>query len=182
MPLAETAQLLGNIGEFVAAIAVVATLVYLAIEVRQHSQSTRAATYSEVTRGWTNYLQELSLEDLEILITLSTNHSELSHPQFLRAYYLNRVIFRRMENDFYQYQAGTFDEATWQAYVKSFEIDTFAGVGARVMWKMQSAFLNPTFVKFMDEIVERAGHESYHLRLQFSELLKNDSEIRDIAE
>jgi hypothetical protein len=54
MPVAEAAQLLGNIGEFVAAIAVVVTLVYLAIEVRQHSQSTRAATYSEVTRGWTN--------------------------------------------------------------------------------------------------------------------------------
>ena len=51
-----------------------------------------------------------------------------------------------MENDFYQYQAGTFDEATWQAYVNSFEIDTFAGVGTRVMWKIQSAFLNPTFV------------------------------------
>ena len=127
-------------------------------------------------------MQELSLEDLEILITLSTNHSELSHAQFLRAYYLNRVTFRRMENDFYQYQAGTFDEATWQAYVNSFEIDTFAGVGTRVMWKMQSAFLNPTFVKFMDEMVDRAGHESYHLRLQFDELLKNDTEIRDIAE
>jgi uncharacterized protein YoxC len=54
MPVAEAAQLLGNIGELVAAIAVVVTLVYLAIEVRQHSQSTRAATYSEVTRGWTN--------------------------------------------------------------------------------------------------------------------------------
>jgi hypothetical protein len=34
MDLTSTAQLLGNLGEFVGAIAVVATLVYLAIQVR----------------------------------------------------------------------------------------------------------------------------------------------------
>ena len=37
MSLMDTAQLLGNIGEFVGAIAIVATLVYLAMQVRQNT-------------------------------------------------------------------------------------------------------------------------------------------------
>jgi len=40
------AQLLGNIGELVAAIAVVATLFYLAVQVRQSKDATNANTRS----------------------------------------------------------------------------------------------------------------------------------------
>ena len=39
MTLVETAQLLGNFGEFVGAIAVVVTLGYLAIQIRQNTRS-----------------------------------------------------------------------------------------------------------------------------------------------
>ena len=42
MTLMETAQLLGNFGEFFGAIAVVATLIYLAIQVRQSNHLARA--------------------------------------------------------------------------------------------------------------------------------------------
>ncbi len=45
MTLMETAQLLGNVGEFVGSIAVVATLAYLAIQVRNAG---RAATLAAV--------------------------------------------------------------------------------------------------------------------------------------
>ena len=42
MTLMETAQLLGNFGEFVGAIAVVGTLGYLAVQVRQNAKSTES--------------------------------------------------------------------------------------------------------------------------------------------
>ena len=40
MEIQATAQLLGNIGEFVGAIAVVATLIYLALQTRLNTRST----------------------------------------------------------------------------------------------------------------------------------------------
>ena len=46
MSLAETAQLLGNFGEFVGAIAVVVTLVYLAVPVRHSKEALGANTRS----------------------------------------------------------------------------------------------------------------------------------------
>lgn len=46
MPFAELAQLLGNLGEFVGAIGVVATLVYLAMQVRHSREALDANTRS----------------------------------------------------------------------------------------------------------------------------------------
>ena len=45
------AQLLGNYGEFVGAIAVVVTLGYLAFQIRQNSESLRANAYQEMTKA-----------------------------------------------------------------------------------------------------------------------------------
>ena len=42
------AQLLGNYGEFVGAIAVVITLAYLAIQIRQNTGVTRAASHHAI--------------------------------------------------------------------------------------------------------------------------------------
>ena len=44
MSLMETSQLLGNLGEFVGAIAVVVTLVYLAVQVRHSREATETNT------------------------------------------------------------------------------------------------------------------------------------------
>jgi hypothetical protein len=44
-------QDLGNIGEFVAAVAVVVSLIYLAVQIRQNTRSVRASTYHSVNRS-----------------------------------------------------------------------------------------------------------------------------------
>ena len=43
-----TLQDLGNMGEFVGAIAVIATLIYLTVQIRQNSRSISTAAYNEV--------------------------------------------------------------------------------------------------------------------------------------
>ncbi len=154
----------------------VATLAYVAVQIRQNTKSARALTYSATATGWQDYLQEQSAEDLDILMLLSTNHHELSHAQFLRAYYLYRTQFRRMEHDFYQYRTGTLDEDTWTAYLRGFEQDNFTAPGARVMWKLQSNFFEPSFSECVDKIVERAHSlPSPHFRQRFNEVMESES-------
>ena len=43
-----TLEDLGNIGEFVAAIAVVVSLLYLAIQIRQNTKTVRTSTYQAI--------------------------------------------------------------------------------------------------------------------------------------
>jgi hypothetical protein len=42
---------LGNIGEFVAAVAVVVSLVYVAVQIRQNTRSVRASSYQVAVRA-----------------------------------------------------------------------------------------------------------------------------------
>ena len=107
---------LGVIGEIARALAVFLTLLYLATQLKQNSAATRASTYSSTTDGWHNYLQSQTIADLELLIRLITDYEKLSNAEFYRAYYLCRVMFRRMEHDYYQYRVCTFDSKTWKAY------------------------------------------------------------------
>lgn len=172
MDLQAAADLLGNVGEFIGAIAVVATLGYLAVQVNQNTRASKAATYSETTNGWVDYLQRQSVEDLEILIALASEPDALSNARFYRAYYLCRSLFRRMEHDYYQYKAGVFERDTWLAYAKAFEEDTFSNPGVRAMWKLQKDYLDPEFVSFADRIVERsASMAGKRVQALFQELL-----------
>jgi len=62
MSLVETTQILGNVGEFVGAIAVVVTLAYLAVQVRHGREATEINTNQlkgEAIREINNTEQEL---------------------------------------------------------------------------------------------------------------------------
>ncbi len=165
-------EAIGAVGEVLGAFAVVLTLVYLAVQIRQNTSSTRASTYSDTTDGWHNYLQSQSVADIDILLALAKNPSKLTTADFYRGYYLCRVMFRRMEHDYFQFKAGTFDPATWNAYVKSFREDTFRNPAVRAMWKLQFTYLNPQFYEYMQsEIEEAATSQRPNVRTEFEQLL-----------
>ena len=49
MNLTDVSQVLGNFGEFVGAIGVVATLAYLAVQIRQNTRETQSASHHAIT-------------------------------------------------------------------------------------------------------------------------------------
>ena len=168
-------EAIGAVGELVGAIAVVATLAYLAMQIRQNTTTAKAATYSATTDGWAQYLQAQSIDDIQLLISLVTEPKELTGASFYRGYYLCRVIFRRMEHDYYQYKADTFDRDTWNAYLASWREDTFTNPAIRAMWKLQRGYLDPNFVTFMDGVVEEARQRgSFDARKKYEELLETE--------
>ena len=65
MDLMSTAQLLGNFGEFFGAIAVVATLGYLAVQIRQNTESERLAQEFN-SNHYFNQLRNLVASDSEL--------------------------------------------------------------------------------------------------------------------
>ena len=54
-----TLEDLGNIGEFVAAIAVVISLIYLAVQIRQNTRSVRASSYHAVVTNLSNLAADI---------------------------------------------------------------------------------------------------------------------------
>ncbi len=74
MTLMETSQLLGNLGEFVGAIAVVATLLYLATQVRNSTIQARASAYQATGIALGQYF--LSLDDRTLRLINEANYAE----------------------------------------------------------------------------------------------------------
>jgi hypothetical protein len=64
MDLVTTAQVLGNFGEFFGAIAVVATLVYLAVQIRQNSTQVRLNSIQVSIERWSGMISSV-LDDPE---------------------------------------------------------------------------------------------------------------------
>ena len=63
MDLETTAQLLGNFGEFLGAIAVVVTLGYLAVQIRQNTKTVSLETERYVNDAWNTILADLAADD-----------------------------------------------------------------------------------------------------------------------
>ena len=168
-------EAIGAIGEILGAVAVLVTLVYLTTQIKQNTRTTRAKTYSSTTDGWHNYMQGQTVEDIDLLISLARTPSELSTAEFYRAYYLCRVLFRRMEHDYYQFKAGTFESNTWDSYVRGFERDTFNNPAIRVMWALQSGYVDPTFRSYMQSVVDRASSQvGSSVQEEFNDLLSQE--------
>ena len=63
MSALEISQLLGNYGEFVGAIAIVVTLIYLAVQLRQNTASVRAGAYQTWTSATADHLGTAQVND-----------------------------------------------------------------------------------------------------------------------
>ncbi len=115
-----TLQDLGAIGELIGAIAVVATLVYLAMQLRLNAQMNRAL----IRQGLADALSQatatgiddpsfskiLHKADLFLLEAETEPMNDEERSRFCR-FLLH--VFRVYENIYLQYQAGLYDESEW---------------------------------------------------------------------
>jgi hypothetical protein len=91
-----TIQDLGSIGEFVAALATVATLIYLAVQIRQNTTSLRANAYQETVRS-SNDWGALFVDHPETTATFLkgiTDPNSLDRAEALEFTHLLEIYFR----------------------------------------------------------------------------------------
>lgn len=125
MDLMSIAQLLGNIGEFVGAVAVVVTLAYLAVQVRYSREATEANTKSlrsvarfESGRYWSEETIRMALSpDMASIVAAGfEDASQLgdNDRERLVAWFLQHVLMK--DTLYHQYLDGIFPEEAWKAH------------------------------------------------------------------
>lgn len=154
----ELAQLLGNYGEFVGAIAVVATLVYLAVQVRHSKESLEANTaalagqtrQAAMETATAELLQMTAMPEIAIALSGAKPLTDREHVQldsFLAA------SMRGREFSWLQHKAGTIDQLQWDTDVAvlSVYMDSFL---IRQWWnKLGRHYSGSGFVEFVDELI-----------------------------
>ncbi len=146
MDLMDVAQLLGNFGEFFGAIAVVATLGYLAIQVRQNTRSVRAATYQAFSESYGDF-RTLLVKDERLGILFSKglrSRSELTASERLQFDSLMMNFTRVAEVNFYHERGNLVDEPFYRGW-RDEAVEIWRVPGAREWWSENSRFFNADF-------------------------------------
>ena len=144
-------QDLGNIGEAIGGIAVIVTIVYLAIQIRQNTRAVRAAAFQQVVDSFAEFSASLShdRELVEIVINGNKDYHALNEVDQTRYGLAMRSFIRRAENVFFQTEQGTVKAETW-AGIRGSLITVFRTPGFQSWWKGQTRYFNPTFRDFLE--------------------------------
>ena len=151
---------LGNIGEFVAAIGVIVSLVYLAAQIRQNTKTVRTSTYQAVL-DYSSRVNELVLSNPHVERIYRVGRRDLAQlhederPQFrlLLAHIMNMY-----ETMFLQYRRGTLDEEYWNARMVGLRA-VLSQPGIRAHWLgVREQGLTyarvPAFKELLDSLIE----------------------------
>ena len=155
----------GALAEALGAAAVIATLAYLSVQIRQNSRMMRAQIRDSIS-GKQMMLSSLPSTNPALAQTLAkTNPIDVSgfsgtaaqaiegwEAWTLNGMYL--VVFREWENSHYQFTQGLFEPRDFAVRRRMWEL-TMASETFRVAWRQYRETFSPDFRTVMDEIV---GH------------------------
>jgi len=149
-------EAIGAIGEIVGAVAVVLSLAWLAVQVRDAARATRADTELEAARMWSEYHSRVahSPDMARIWDAGHTAPDTLSNEERQRFVWIVAEYFFLVEGLFKQRQRGFISQETWDPHEK-----TLAGVLDNEVllawWKSGVSPYSEAFVRRIDEVI---GH------------------------
>ncbi len=148
MTLQEISQLLGVIG-------VIASLIYVAIQIRNNARAVRAAAYQSLASAMANQWELLAINgDLSSIVSRGgADFSALDKQEKDRFRYALMAYFRKYESAWVQHKIGTLKEDDWQTI--AFDIESICALpGMRTAWLLIRNRSNPKFRGYVDGVVE----------------------------
>ncbi len=117
MNLMDVSQIFGNFGEFFGAIAVVVTLAYLAVQIKQNTISTRSQSRQTLLDGWslTNWELAKDPELFQIFATALTRWPDLPNDEKTRFDTGMGRYLANLQNGILLFERGMVDVATLDA-------------------------------------------------------------------
>ena len=109
-------EAIGAIGGVVGAIAVVATLIYLAAQIRQNTKALTTAIYESIIGGFNDVISFHNSDAETSSLTRRgwLEPNELNEEEIFRFNMLARYLANHLYKLFRLYQAGVFPEAEWR--------------------------------------------------------------------
>ena len=141
----------GAISEIIGAIAIVITLIYLAVQIRQNTASVRAAGYQEWLAANLELNTAFENQALSRLFVLgNADSSNLNDESFISFAMWNLGVMQMAQATNYLYRSGSLDRELWEA-----EMNRAAGIlafpGVRQWWEAGGKTqLTRSFVKQLE--------------------------------
>ena len=144
---------LGAIGEIVGALAVVASLVYVAAQIRLNTSAIKADTAREVVAAIRsiNHLIASDAELNRIFMTWLEDPDSLEREEYARGVQVVHNMLRTIEDTHAQYLRGNLEPDTWASWSRMFA-DYLRSPGIQAYWALRRDFFSPAFREYMDSL------------------------------
>ena len=146
-----TLQDLGALGELVGGIAIIVSLIYVGLQIKQGAQASRAATIQSFSTQYAELILQITREDFRDIFWRGVgglqNLRESETAAFMA--FLASIV-RMFESFYFQKMDGSFDDRLFDSWMTQ-TLDLFGTEGGREYWAFRKHQFNAEFVEFFDQ-------------------------------
>ena len=148
---------LASLGSFVSGFAVLISLVYLALQVRQTDRNQQASIrHSRASRAVELQLAMADPGMANTWVRAVSNAQELTETELSQFLSLTRAMFFHFEDSFYQREEGLLNDNAFETVVAGVRV-VFRAAVARAAWSLVRVNFGGRFLDFMDGVARAAG-------------------------
>jgi hypothetical protein len=111
---------IGNLLQSLESLAVLGTLLFLGLQIRENTRVTKATASFEATHSWAQLNENIALQPDEIVepfvdsFQVDYDPSKLTPIQHYRYTLQMRALFQKLEGQFYLFKYGLLEEGLWR--------------------------------------------------------------------
>lgn len=147
---------IGALGEIIGAIAVIATLIYLTIQIRESARASRAAAVTDATASVQAWYQELGSNPgaAKLFHDGMMDPDSLGNVEQFQFLMLVHSVFLGFQRTFFLSQAGTLDAGLRDSIGTAVQAANHLP-GIHLYWRARRTFFQPEFVSWVEELLNR---------------------------
>ena len=157
-----------KIGELIAAIAVVVSLLFVGVEVQQNNQIQKQQATRSLVRDWSDAITAYTDPELACLfVRLGNDRANLTAQEATQIEAVLWRLYKVHEELHYQHEQGMIDESVWSGF-RQLQIVQASYESYRVWWLGYQKTFSPRFRKHMDKIMAATpvNPEPYFLNME----------------
>ena len=145
---------LGNLGDFIGGIAVIVTLLYLAVQIRQNTRTLQAVSLDSAQDHFARS-QIIQAQDKELADLLDRGMSDYSgldrvDKRRYRSFFIQQL--RGLEIIFFKHQQRLLPTTSWEGYERTMD-HSFGRPGWQQCWNETRVIFSPEFRELVEGIV-----------------------------
>jgi hypothetical protein len=149
-------EMLSAVGQVVAAVGVIPSLIYLAVQIREQNKERRRTGINVLTAQWSDLVRSAQENREFAMVFLEGVHSfnHLDGPDKLRFSAFFTRFTRNCEGMFIYYRDGALEKALWEEVERTMN-DYFAYPGVKEWWVTRKHWLTDEFRMVVEGIIAK---------------------------
>ncbi len=146
---------LGSLGEFISGLAVVVTLVYLALQIRHNTRAVRSSMHQEMNESTLRIAESVCDNENvgRIVLKADEDYESLTTEERIRFEAYAERVFGNFESVFYSYRNSMIEEDLWESWESSFLTDISRNAMRR-FWQEEKPVHLRDFMDFVDQFYQ----------------------------